>query len=125
MTQEAAPASPQGAQAAAVSNGIVGLFRKHYGRGPVKAKTFIMDEYVCTILHETLTPSERTLVADGKEEMVRDFRLAFQTAMAEEFKGVVEESTGREVRSYQSQIAFHPEVCFEFFWLDDAPDQPD
>ncbi len=106
--------------AAAVTNSIVAIFREHYGRGPIKAKTFLMDDYVLTVLHETLTTAERTLVDDGREEEVRSFRIAFQKAMADEFEGAVSKATGRPVKTYQSQIAFDPEVCFEFFWLGDG-----
>jgi uncharacterized protein YbcI len=109
-------------QASAITNAIVSLFREHYGRGPIKAKTFIFDDYVLTVLHETLTTAERTLVDDGKETQVREFRLAFQKTMTEQFEGRVAEITGRKVLTYQSQIAFNPEVCFEFFWLEPAGD---
>jgi uncharacterized protein YbcI len=111
-----------GGQAADVTNAIVAIFRNHYGRGPIKAKTFLMDDYVLTVLHETMTTAERTLAESGGEALVREFRLGFQTVMADEFKGAVAGIVGRKVLSYQSQIAFNPEVCFEFFWLEPAPD---
>jgi uncharacterized protein YbcI len=112
--------SSQSEQASAITTAIVSLFREYYGRGPIKAKTFILDDYVLTVLHETLTTAERTLVDDGKETQVREFRLAFQKTMTEQFEGRVAEITGRKVLTYQSQIAFNPEVCFEFFWLEPA-----
>ena len=111
-----------GAQASAVTNAIVGIFRRNYGRRPIKAKTYIEEDYVFTVLHETLTTAERTLVDAGRESEVRDFRLAFQSEMAPEFEGSVSEIMGRPVMSYQSQIAFNPEVCIEFFWLEPAGD---
>lgn len=107
--------------AAEITTGIVKLFREYYGRGPVKAKTHIFDNYSLTVLEDTLTVAETTLVDSGREEMVRDFRIAFQTEMAESFKAVVEYATGRKVVTYQSQIAFHPEACFEVFVLDEPP----
>lgn len=106
---------------AEVTTGIVKLFRDYYGRGPVRAKTHLFDNYALTILEDTLTVAETTLVKSGREEMVRDFRIAFQTEMAEPFKGVVERATGRKVVTYQSQIAFHPDACFEIFILDGPP----
>jgi uncharacterized protein YbcI len=33
-----------------ISNGIVQLMANHYGRGPDKAKTFVMDRYVLVVL---------------------------------------------------------------------------
>lgn len=112
----------RGEVTAEITTGIVKLFREYYGRGPVKAKTHLADNYVLTVLEDTLTVAESTLVDAGREGMVRDFRIAFQTEMAGPFKAVVEEATGRRVVTYQSQIAFHPEACFEVFILDEAPE---
>ena len=120
---EGAPQAPQRSQgeiAAEVSNAIVRLFTEFYGRGPIKAKTFLIDDYVFTVLEESLTTAERTLVRAGQEDLVRRFRLAFQSEMYETFVGVVERAVGRRVLTYQSQIAFAPEICVEFFVLGDA-----
>jgi uncharacterized protein YbcI len=112
----------RGEVAAEISNGIVKLFSEYYGRGPVKAKTFLMDNYSVTVLEDTLTTAESTLVKAGREEKVRDFRLTFQGEMAGRFKGVVELATKRRVLTYQSQLTFDPDHCFEFFVLDGPPD---
>ncbi len=106
---------------AEITTGIVKLFSEYYGRGPVKAKTHLFDNFALTVLEDTLTVAETTLVDSGREEMVREFRVAFQTEMAEPFKGVVEHATGCKVVTYQSQIAFHPDACFEMFVLDREP----
>jgi len=115
----------RGQIAAEITNGIVKLFREYYGRGPVKAKTYIFDNYSLTVLEDTLTTAETTLVKSGREEMVRTFRLSFQTEMAAAFHSVVENATGRRVVTYQSQIAFHPDSCFEVFVLDGPPEVAD
>jgi uncharacterized protein YbcI len=108
--------------AAEVSSSIVKLFTSYYGRGPVKAKSFLFDNYVVTVLEDTMTTAEATLVRTGRSNTVREFRLAFQTEMADEFKGTVERATGRAVIAYQSQIVFDPDYCFEFFVLDGPPE---
>jgi uncharacterized protein YbcI len=116
----AAPPRSQGKIAADVSNAIVQLFTQFYGRGPIKAKTYLVEDFVFTILEESLTTAERTLVRAGQQDLVRGFRLAFQTEMYETFVGAVERAVGRRVLTYQSQIAFSPEICIEFFMLGDA-----
>jgi len=109
-----------GDELAEVTNGIVGLFREYYGRGPTRAKSYMLeDRYVITILRDTLTTVERTLAEQGEIKMVRDVRLTFQEAMADSFKGVVEKATGRRVASYHSQILVEPDVGFEFFLLEE------
>lgn len=120
-TEEQQARRTRGEVAAEISNGIVQLFSEYYGRGPVKAKTFLIDDYVLTVLEDTLTTAETTLVKADRRELVREFRIAFQTEMAGRFKAVVELATQRKVLTYQSQIAFDPDVCFEFFVLDDPP----
>lgn len=121
MTPDAQGLRTRGEVAAEISNGIVKLFREAYGRGPVKAKTFLFDHYSLTVLEDTLTTAEATLVKAGRKEMVRDFRIAFQTEMSVEFHHIVERATGRKVITYQSQIAFDPDHCFEAFVLDGPP----
>jgi uncharacterized protein YbcI len=104
-----------------ISNGIVGLMAQYYGRGPTKAKTYLFDRYVFCALEDLLTRAEATMVANGREGLVRDMRLTFQADMAHEFKSVVEEAVGRRVVTYQSQIVFDPPMGFEIFVLEDSP----
>src|SRR3954471_6920516 len=93
----------QGEQLAAVTNGIVKLFREYYGRGPTKAKSYILDDrIVVCVLEETMTRVEQTLVANGHGHKVREVRVVFQEAMAEEFKACVAECLDRPVRAYHS-----------------------
>lgn len=110
-----------GEQLAAVTNGIVKLFRDYYGRGPTKAKSYILDDrIVVTVLEETMTRVEKTLVDNGYGHKVRDVRLTFQEAMAHEFKQTVREGMGREVVGYHSQLTLEPDIGFEFFVLADS-----
>ena len=109
-----------GEQLAAVTNGIVRLFRDYYGRGPTKAKSYILDDRIIVcVLEETMTTVEQTLVANGNGDKVRDVRLTFQEAMADEFKAVVSRCVGREVIAYHSQLTLDPDIGFEFFVLEE------
>src|SRR5215210_6025462 len=109
-----------GEQLAAVTNGIVQLFRTYYGRGPNKAKSYLLDDrIVVCVLEDTMTTVEQTLVKNGDNGMVRSVRLRFQEVMALEFKTVVENAMGRRVSAYHSQLTTEPDVGFEFFVLDD------
>jgi uncharacterized protein YbcI len=109
----------QGDQLASVTNGIVKLFREYYGRGPNKAKSYLLDDrIVVCVLEDTMTTVEQTLVKNGDNDMVRQVRLRFQEAMALEFKTVVENAMGRRVAAYHSQLTTEPDMGFEFFVLD-------
>lgn len=123
MEQKSAQDESSGPNSAlqAISNGLVHLMSESYGRGPTKAKTYILDDtYVCCVMHEIFTTAEQTLIEAGEKDLVRRTRIAFQTALADEFKGVVEQALGRRVLTYQSQIVFDPDASFEFFILEEA-----
>jgi uncharacterized protein YbcI len=110
-----------GEQLAAVTNGIVKLFREYYGRGPTKAKSYVLDDRILVcVLEETMTKVEKTLVENGHGDKVREVRLTFQEAMADEFMGTVTETTGRNVIAYHSQLTLDPDIGFEFFVLEEG-----
>jgi uncharacterized protein YbcI len=117
--KEAPVAVASGEDLAAVTNGIVGLFREYYGRGPERAKSYLLDDrYLVCVLGETMTTVERTL-APSDPDLVRRVRLTFQEAMADSFIAVVEEATGRRVLTYHSQLVLDPDLGFEFFLLEE------
>jgi uncharacterized protein YbcI len=106
----------------ALANAMVTLKKQYYGRGPDAAKAYVEDDYIFVVLEGGLTRSEETLLAHGREDLVRSYRLAFQEAIAESATGAVEELTGRRVIGYHSQIVFDPPRAFEIFVL--APEGP-
>jgi uncharacterized protein YbcI len=107
-----------GGRLAEVSNAVVGIFRECYGRGPTKAKSYIFDNYLITVLEDILTTVERTLVDNGEEDLVRRVRLTFQAAVSDLFIEAVEKAMGRKVLAYHSQVTFHPACGFEIFVLE-------
>lgn len=118
---EFAGASPGGSVRAALANAMVGLKKQYYGRGPTAAKAWILDDYVFVALEGGLTRNEETLLADGKEDEVRRYRLSFQETIGEAAMGAVAELTGRKVLTYHSQIVFDPARTFEIFVLEPGP----
>lgn len=119
------PGSLAGEQLAAVTNGIVKLYREYYGRGPTRAKSYVLDDRILLcVLEETMTKVERTLTENGHGKKVREVRLTFQEAMAEEFMSCVAECMGRKVLTYHSQLTLDPDIGFEFFVLDSVPARP-
>ena len=106
---------------AAISNAMVGLKKRFYGKGPERARTHIHGRYVVTILEGGTLRSEESLLDAGLEDEVRNNRLAFQEAMRKPTTEAVEQITGRKVLAYHSQIVFRPDTAFELFVLDDQP----
>jgi uncharacterized protein YbcI len=102
----------------ALSNAMVGMKKQYYGKGPSRARSYLMDEYVFVVMEGGLTRAEETLLADGKADLVRAYRLAFQETVTQTTTRAVEELTGRKVMTYHSQIVFDPTRVFEIFVLD-------
>jgi uncharacterized protein YbcI len=116
---------PGGSLRAAIANAMVGLKKQYYGRGPSGAKAWLLDDYVFVVLEGGLTRNEETLLADGKEDTVRSYRLSFQETMAATAMGAVAELIGRRVLTYHSQIVFNPTRAFEIFVLEPEGGQTD
>jgi uncharacterized protein YbcI len=117
-------AGQDGALRSALANAMVAMKKEYYGRGPTAAKAWILDDYVFVALEGGLTRNEETLLADGRADVVRAYRLAFQDTMSEVTMGAVAELTGRKVLAYHSQIVFDPARTFEIFVLEPEPDAP-
>jgi uncharacterized protein YbcI len=105
----------------AISNSLVAVKKQLYGKGPVKAKTYINDNYVFAVLEGGLTRNEETLLAAGEHRLVREYRLRFQEVVGDTIRESVERVTGRNVMAYHSQIVFDPDRAFEIFVLDGPP----
>jgi uncharacterized protein YbcI len=106
----------------AISNALVTIKKQLYGKGPVKAKTYLNDNYVFSVLEGGLTRNEETLLEAGEHRLVREYRLRFQETVAKTITAAIEEATGRTVLAYHSQIVFEPERMFEIFVLDGPPE---
>ena len=118
------PDEPGGSLRTALANAMVGLKKQCYGKGPTGAKAWILDDYVFVAMEGGLTRNEETLIADGKEELVRTYRLAFQETVGDTVMAAVAELMGREVLTYHSQIVFDPVRTFEIFVLEPRVTRP-
>jgi len=100
-----------------IASGFVSLHSKYYGRGPTKSKVYAEGDLVVVVLEETFTPAERTLIAHGQAEDIQQIRRNFQMIMADQFKSLVEQSTGRKVRSFTSETDLENDISIEVFLL--------
>jgi uncharacterized protein YbcI len=109
------PSAEPGLLRSAISNEIVRLHARYYGRGPTRARTFLGREFALCVLEDVFTPAEHTLVRAGKADAVYSTRMAFQDALHDEFVATVERVTGRTVRAFMSQVHLEPDVAAELF----------
>jgi uncharacterized protein YbcI len=103
---------------ARISTELVQLHRRHYGKGPTKAKTHLVNDTVLCVLRGGFTTVERTLIETGEQESVLRMRRSFQHVMEREFRAVVEEATGRKVIAYMSAVHTDPDLAAELFILE-------
>jgi uncharacterized protein YbcI len=106
-----------GPMLADVTNALVRLHRQHYGKGPTRSKSYLLDDVLICVSRDVLTTVERTLVEAGDHGKVRDTRLAFEDAMRERFTGEVERIVGQRVLGFSTQILVTRDVAIQTFVL--------
>ena len=121
MSQARAAGEPLagGKLLSAISTSIVRILREHYGRGPMKAKTYVLDDIIVVVMRGSgFTPLERTIMDSGEPDRVIAMREDFQRVMASRYKQVIEELTGRKVLAFLSQAHVEPDITMEIFFVD-------
>jgi uncharacterized protein YbcI len=104
---------------AAISTRIVAILRENYGRGPMKAKTYALDDIIVVVMRGSgFTALEQTIMDSGEPDRVVAMRHDFQRLMTERFKATIEELTGRNVIAFLSQAHVDPDITMEIFFVD-------
>jgi uncharacterized protein YbcI len=106
---------------AQISTSIVAIQREHYGRGPMKAKTYALDDVILVVMRGTgFTALEQTIMDSGQPGRVVAMREEFQSLVAERYKETIEELTGCKVTAFLSQAHVEPDITVEMFFVDRA-----
>ena len=104
---------------AEITNRLVSLIREHYGRGPIKAKTYVLDNLiVCVLTDSGFTAIERTMMEGHEPERVLEMRRDFQRMMKVRYSEMIEELTDRNVLAFLSQAHVEPDLTIEMFLMD-------
>jgi uncharacterized protein YbcI len=104
---------------AAISTRIVAILREHYGRGPMKAKTYALDDIIVVVMRGSgFTSLEQTIMDSGEPDRVVAMRHDFQRMMTKRFTETIEELTGRNVVAFLSQAHVDPDITMEIFFVD-------
>jgi uncharacterized protein YbcI len=99
---------------ATISNEIVRLQAEYYGKGPTRAKTYIVEDLVVVVPEESFTRAEKSLAERGERDAIEHIRRRFQQQMADDFTSVVEQATGRV---FLSETNIDQDVSVETFLL--------
>jgi uncharacterized protein YbcI len=103
---------------AEITDRLVLLIREHYGRGPVKAKTYVLDNLIVCVLSDGYIALEKTMMEGGERERVLEMRRGFQRLMKTRYSEMIEELTGRKVLAFLSQTHVEPDLSVEMFLMD-------
>jgi uncharacterized protein YbcI len=101
----------------AISEGLVALLKEYYGHGPTRVKSYFEDDLVVCLLRGGYSRVEQTLLDGGRGTAVIEQRMQFQDLMREQFEGVVESATGRNVIGFMSGNQQDPDMMCEVFIL--------
>jgi len=101
----------------AISDGLVGLLKEYYGRGPTEAKSYFQDDLVVCVLRGGFSRVEQTLLDEGRGAAVIQQRMEFQDVMRSRFEDVIERATGRKVIGFMSGNQQDPDLMCEVFVL--------
>ncbi|MCW2980307.1 MAG: hypothetical protein JWO14_2034 [Solirubrobacterales bacterium] len=104
--------------ASAISREMVKAMKTFYGRGPSKAKSYLVDDLLFVVMRDGMTEGEKTMLQADEADAVRAFRQRFENIMTERLVGTIEQLTERKVTTYQSQVLFDPHVIVEIFVFD-------
>jgi uncharacterized protein YbcI len=99
-----------------VSNAMVALHKEQFGRGPTRVRShFAGPDALLCVMDDALLPAETKMVDMGEQQRVRESRMFFQVATANEFVAAVETITGRTVRAFASATDPDKGVVMENF----------
>jgi uncharacterized protein YbcI len=113
-----------GSKAAAISNHVVRVMSEYTGRGPTQARTHLHTDLVTVLLRDTMTKGERSLLQDGKGDLVLHMRKEYQMTMRGVMVSGIEEITGRTVIAFMSDNHLEPDMAIEAFVLAPADAEP-
>ncbi len=107
--------------AATISREIVQLLKRHIGRGPTKARTYLHDECVLVLLREGHATSEETMYRAGEARSVAQGRVDISETLRAPLMQIVEQHTGRKVEGFLSSSQQDPDLLDFVFVLDTSP----
>lgn len=107
----------------AVADAMVKLHKDQFGRGPTRSRAhFAGPDALMCVLEDVLLPAERRMIELGNDGMVREARVAYQVATADDFCTAVEQILGRKVRGFASGVDAQANIIFENFCFEPRGD---
>jgi uncharacterized protein YbcI len=109
-----APESPIGH----LEGGALRILARYTGREATKATASFEEDRVTVLISDPLAQTERSLVENGRGDLVMKLRQELQEAMRDDLVSMVEGHTGCKVTAYMSTNHIDPDYAVEVFVLD-------
>jgi len=103
---------------AGITDEIVATAHARYGKGPLKAKTYVLDNLITVVMSNGFIPVEQAAMDADEPGRVLGMRRDFQEHIEGTYTEIVERLTGRKVTAFLSQTHLTPDVTVEMFLLD-------
>src|ERR1700677_2642987 len=108
--------------AAAIVPEIQRIHGEYYGQTPAEVRVYEAGDVVVVLIEETFTRAEQVLIGRGEGHEVQLIRRRFQLAIADQFRAIVQNATGRYVRSFLSDADLEEHLAVETFVLGEPVD---
>ncbi len=95
-----------GQQEARITEAMITFELEHMGRGPKRARTYILDEIIVVRLEGVLTPAEHQLAKDAEGvRLIKQMRLTLVENSKMKLKSIIHDITKQEVKSMHSDVS--------------------
>jgi len=115
------PTRSSGELGAAISNAVVQITAEFAGRGATRAKTYLFDDVILTVMEGSALPVERTLAKAGEGQLVHQVETRIGEVLADRLSAAVEEITGRRVRACMCGAQIESDLKCQVFMLASEP----
>lgn len=99
----------------AISDAVSRLFLEKFGKGPMHVETLLIGDVALALMRDVLTVAERTLLAQGSQDVVLTTRMLWQRATEDMFRQEISQATGRLVLNVISGFDLDHDLASEVF----------
>lgn len=109
-----------------ISEAFIGFEKEYMGRGPEETRTYVIDDMVLIRLRGVLTPAEKNLAkidpsAHGRT-LIKQVRIELLEKARPLLEKIIQDATGRTVRSLHTDISTASGERMILFTLDGSPE---
>ena len=122
IKRERVPPMTKGQMEAEISNALITFEKEHMGRGPLEARTYIVQDIVVIRLKGVLTPAEIHLAKDVEGiQLIKQVRTKLLENAQEMIGGIIQGITGVPPVSMYTDISTKTGERFIIFTLQQNP----